>query len=398
MISISKRLSKIRLIIAITIALMMSSYNLVVFANVNIKDNNTKAGVLIDQATGKVLFESNKDEILPQASVTKLMTYYVIRDFIKEKNIPLTEKITVDADFSKVPEDGTQLRLKKGDIITVEDLISSLLIMSANDSAIQLEKMVEESSGKNFLNIMNSKAKEIGLNNTNYINTSGLTEEVNGKKVYNTTTAYETAILSKKIIDDYPDTLKITSKKSFTFGKDTYSNTNKLLGNKNAVDGLKTGFTSEAGYCLASTESVTQTIDGNKPFRLIAVTLGSDTDSNRTNVNSKILSYGEKNFENRKVVKKEDEFNVKSEYHKGGNIPSSVKDDVYYLLSKDSKVETIPSLKDGLKNSIKKGDVIGKLTIKINDITLEEDLYANADIKRISIFKRVAMFFSNLFN
>ncbi|KMT21630.1 D-alanyl-D-alanine carboxypeptidase family protein [Clostridium cylindrosporum] len=369
----------------------------VVHASIDLKDYNTKAAVLIDATTGKVLYENNKDGILGQASVTKLMTYYVIRDYLKKTNTPLSKKITVDADFSIVPEDGTQLRLKKGDVLTIKDLLESLLIMSANDSAIQLEKVVEHSTGQNFLNLMNSKVKELGLNRTNYINTSGLTQESKGKKVYNTTTAYETAVLAKKIIDEYPDTLKITSKRSYTYKNITYPNTNKLLPIVKSVDGLKTGHTTEAGYCLASTEGISGTSNNNKPFRLIAVTLGSNSDTDRTNVNKKLLKYGEVNFENRKVISKKQGFNIKSKYHKGGIIPSSVGDDIYYLLKKNSKVETKATLIKGLKGNIKKGEVVGSLSIKIDGSTVEEDLISTSDIKKVGILKRIGLFFEDLF-
>lgn len=366
-------------------------------ANINIKENKTKAAVLIEESTGKILFEDNKDEILGQASVTKLMTYYIVRDYIKENNIPLTKKITVDADFSMVPFDGTQLRLQKGDILTLDELLSSLLIMSANDSAIQLEKMVEDASGKKFLDLMNLKAEEIGLGITKYINTSGLTEVNGEEKIYNKTTAYETAVLSKRIIDEYPDTLKITSKKSFTYKGVTFTNTNKLLTYRKNVDGLKTGFTSEAGYCLSSTESIKPKSNEEGEFRLVAVTLGSETEKDRTVVNSKLLKYGEENFENKKLADKEKVVDILSEYHKGGTVQTKVSEDVYYLLKKGSNVEVKSELINKVKSDIKSGDVVGKMTINIEGSTIEEDLIATSDVDRVGIFKRIGLFFKGLF-
>lgn len=394
------KLKKLNVFKKITIGIIFCyilSSQLVVLANVDIKSNNTKAAVLIEEGTGKVLYDYNKDAILPQASVTKLMTYYIARDYLKSTNTPLTKKITVDADFSMVPPDGTQLKLVKGDVITIQELLASLMIMSANDSAIELEKMIEEATKKNFIDIMNTKAKEIGLTKTTYINPSGLSERTDKEAKYNTTTAYETAILAKKIIDDYPDTLKITSQKSFKFKDVVYPSTNKLLEVKPNVDGLKTGYTTEAGYCIAVTESIKKTSNDIKPFRVVAVTLGSDTNENRTAVNTKLLNYAEQNFENKKIVKKETNYNLTSKYHKGGVIPAHIKDDVYYLVNKKDKVEVKALIKDKLKNSVKKGDIVGKLQIKVNNVTMEEDLIATKDVKKVNIFKRIGLFFQELF-
>ena len=392
--------SKVRyksIIIAITLIISFLGFNTKVLASESIDSKDTKAVVLMDQGTGKILYEKDKDKVLPQASVTKLMTYYITMDYLKENKVPLSKKVIVGGDFSKVPSDGTKANLEKGDVITIDDLLSSLLILSANDSAIELEKIVEDATGQNFLKLMNEKAKELGLNNTVYINTSGLTETKDNKKVFNTTTAYETALLSKKIIDEYPEVLKKTSMKSFTYKDVSYHSTNKLIFKNTSVDGLKTGFTNEAGYCLASTKSVPQTSEDNKPFRLIGVTLGSSEDNIRTNLNLDLLNYGQANFENKKVLGKEKIFDIKSEYYKGGKISGSISDDLYYLMKKSNKIEINPQIKEGLKKNIKKGDVIGTVTIKIDKITLTEDLMATKDFKRVGAFKRIELFFKNMF-
>ncbi|MEG0641445.1 MAG: hypothetical protein RR515_02515, partial [Clostridium sp.] len=326
-----------------------------------------------------------------------LMTYYIIRDFLKATNTSMAQKVTVDADFSSVPGDGSQIKLKKGDVLTIESLIESLLIVSANDSAIQLEKMVEDRTGKDFLKLMKNKSIELGLNKTNYINTSGLTVNNNGKKLCNTTTAYETAILAKKIVDDYPDTLKITDKKVYTYKDVVFNNTNKLLLKDKNIDGLKTGYTTEAGYCLASTIAITPRVKENKPFRLIGVTLGSKSDLIRTSTNAKVIKYGEENFENKKIVKKGYIHNIPSEYHKGGLIPSSVGEDVYYLLKNGSKIDLKVSINEGLTGKVKRGDKVGKLFINIDGSSLEEDLIAINDVKRVNIFKRMVLLFKNMF-
>ncbi len=392
--------SKVRykgIIIAMALIISFFGFNVKVLASENIDNENTKAIVLMDQGTGKILYEKDKDKVLPQASVTKLMTYYIAMDYLKQNNVPLSKKVIVGGDFSSVPSDGTKVNLEKGDVITIDDLLSSLLILSANDSAIELEKIVEDATGQDFLKLMNKKAKDLGLNNTIYINTSGLTEVKDNKKIFNTTTAYETALLSKKIIDEYPEVLKKTSMKSFTYKNVPYHNTNKLISKNISVDGLKTGFTNEAGYCLASTKSISQTDKNNKPFRLVGVTLGSSEDHIRTDVNLNLLKYGQANFENKKILGKDKVFNIKSEYHKGGSLSGAISDDLYYLMKKSSKIDIKTSIKEDLKKSVKKGDIIGTVTIKIDKVTLTEDLISTKDVKRVGVFKRIELFFKNMF-
>lgn len=353
-----------------------------------------KAGVLVDADTMKVLNSKDKDMILAQASVTKLMTYLVVMDSLKAASIPLNTKIVVNLDLSVIPSDGSKLNLKNGDQITLNQLIESLLIISANDSAIILEDFVSKITKKDFITLMNDKSKEIGLNKTKFVNTSGLTEK---DKTFNTTTAYEIAILSKKIIDNYPQTLKITSKKSFTYNGLTYPATNKLLSKNIGVDGLKTGFTNEAGYCLASTVEIKPVAKDEKPYRVIAVSLGSKSEDERFNASLSLINYAKSNFAKKRIINKASIYNLESEYHVGGVIKASPSREEYQLINKKSPIESKVMIMEDLKGNIKKGDTVGKIIVTYDKTSTEADLIATEDVRRVSVFKRIGLFFKNLF-
>jgi serine-type D-Ala-D-Ala carboxypeptidase (penicillin-binding protein 5/6) len=383
---------------AILLIIFIMLYNIPTLSAVKASEKY-KAAVLVEANTGKILYEYNKDEVLPQASITKVMTYYVIKDFFSQSKVNYSDKVKVNINQSSIPSDGSRINLKNGDEITIRDLVDSMLIVSANDSALQLENMYDEKTKSNILNDMNTKAKELGLKNTYYINTSGLTEEVNGT-IFNKTTAYETAILSMKLINEYPETLDITSKKDYVYKGLRYENTNKLLKSKQLVDGLKTGHTDEAGYCLVSTEDLTKSNGNGKPLRLIAVILGSETQADRTKESIKLLEYGEKNFSNEIVIKKDSKFQMKSEYYKAGYIEGTVLEDVYMLKKKDEKIIEKIEFNNDLPSNIKKGDVIGKVVINNSEgnSVKSYDLYASKDFKSASIFKKFILLIRQIFN
>jgi serine-type D-Ala-D-Ala carboxypeptidase (penicillin-binding protein 5/6) len=358
--------------------------------NVHAESKNYKAAILIEVNTGKILYEYNKDEVLPQASITKLMTYYVIRDYLEENSIQNKHKVNVNIDMSKTPSDGSKIKLNNGEEITIQELLESLLIVSANDSALQLETLFNLKSNTKLIDSMNQKSREIGLKNSFYINTSGLTEEKNGP-VYNYTTAYETAKLAMGIIKDYPDVLEITSKDEFIYKGIKYPNTNKVLKLNKNVDGLKTGHTDIAGYCLVSTEDMTETNGNGQPLRLLTVVFGCKTESDRINETLKLLKYGEENFINEKIISKDAKFKQNNEYYKKGYIEGSTSEDIYILKQKNENFTHTYEFDKDLPNDIKKGKKIGKLTIKnlVDGSVKVYPLYSADDFESISFVKRL---------
>ncbi|TDT51120.1 D-alanyl-D-alanine carboxypeptidase family protein [Fonticella tunisiensis] len=361
-----------------------------------------KAAVLIEANSGRILYEYNKDVQLPQASITKLMTYYVMKDLINKNNIDLNRAVKIDLSGIKMDPSWSQLGIKTGDEITLDNLIKSLLIVSANDSALVLERLYNspDFSGGSFINAMNERAREIGMTKTRYVNSTGLTDRINNKKYYNITSAYDTAILASDLLKKYPEIIEITKTKVFKYRGRDYENWNRLLWNNPRVDGLKTGHTIEAGYCLVSTEDLTDLNGGGKPFRLVAVILGAPSDSDRLNESIRLLKYGENNFQNKVVVKKGDKFRLDSELYKGGYVEGEASEDLYFVSAKDESIGKYVKFNERLPRKIRKGDVIGTVEIK-NQRTGEvkaSNIYASGDFKQVSIFMRIFMFIRHLFD
>ncbi|SKA94783.1 D-alanyl-D-alanine carboxypeptidase (penicillin-binding protein 5/6) [Caloramator quimbayensis] len=364
--------------------------NIKAFAQEQI-DLNSKAAVLMEYSTGRILYDKNKDRILNEASITKIMTYYVLMDLLKEKGIKVSEIIT--ANSYAIPSDATRAGFRKGERITINELINSMLIHSANDSALQLGEFYKNLTGKDISDAMNEKAKEIGLKNTFYINPTGLKEK-DKKITENYTTAMETAILARNLLKEYPEIIEITSKKEWVYKNTKYKNTNKLLNIKKEVDGIKTGHTDKAGYCLLSTEKVNSKDKNHKDFRIIAVVLGADTEADRIKDSKKILEYGEKNYEFIKTIDKNEIFKFRSEMYKNGYVEGRTDNDKFILKKNGEVIEKNAVLNNNMTKKIRKGDEIGKVVVK-NTTTgeiYEYKLYSTEDFKPISFFRRILLF------
>ncbi|EYE88487.1 hypothetical protein Q428_07845 [Fervidicella metallireducens AeB] len=381
--------------ICILVLLVFSFINTnIVYADsktVNYKEDlnlNCKAAILIEANTGRVLYEKNSDAKLPLASITKLMTYLVFKEYLEKLNISDSNAIFIKDNNIKVPESASKLGLKKNDTITVKELIDSLLIISANDSAEEIRIIVEK-DGTDFIYNMNLKAKELGLTKTQFYNVTGLTE---GKEnnIYNTSSARDISELAKNIIKKYPEILNTTSKKSVVIKNKVLYNTNGALGKKTGVDGLKTGHTSLAGYCLVATEDLLSKNGNGYPFRLISVVLGSSSDYFRVKDSLDLLNFGEQNFFNNIIVKKDKKFDFENKYYKEKNIQGICKKDLYVLAKKNEIFKINAVMNENLNYNIKKGDIIGKVIItnSKDEVVKENQLYAIKDYKSVFLLKR----------
>ncbi|MBC6300864.1 D-alanyl-D-alanine carboxypeptidase family protein [Listeria booriae] len=240
---------------------------------------NANSALLVSLKDDKILFEENTDQKVPIASLTKLMTAYLVLESIHNKQLSWDEGLTL-----KRLDDprAVSLQAKTGrTYYSVQDLFATMMIMSANDAA---EALAERVNSTDFVGEMNAKAKELGLKKTKYVNATGL--DSNGEE--SMSTAGDLLILAKELISDYPEILEITSRTSYvTKDGNTIHTTNDLLQENeiDGLDGLKTGFTDQAGYCLIAT--AVQNGD-----RLIAVVLGSRTDNDRMKSAETLLDYG----------------------------------------------------------------------------------------------------------
>lgn len=362
--------------------------------------HNYKAAVLIETNTGKILYEYNKDKLLPQASITKLMTYYTFKEYLRKNSINENSKVTIEKDTFNIPSDGVKLGLKKNDVISIEDLINTMLIISANDSASEIEDIYNKNCG-NMVKAMNANCSTLGLTQSHFINSDGITVKNGNTKTYNTTTAYEIAKLANIILKKYPEIIKTTSKREYVFNKKLYYNTNLLLKKFKTIDGMKTGHTDEAGYCLVSTENVTSKIGNGKYTRLLAVVLGCSSDTSRMKESTKLLKYAESNFVNEKLATKNKEVKLKADYYKGGYISGAVAKDIYLLKNKNAKSIKIVKLKNQQMGTIHKGDIIGSFQAKVGTQTISAPIYAQHDFNLkpwyIRLLISIVKFFQNLF-
>ena len=337
---------------------------------------NVKSYVLMDFDSGMILASSNPDLTLPPASITKIMTAYIAFTELKEKNITLDEEILVSKKAWKTG--GSKMFIEVGKKIKLEDILQGVITVSGNDASVAL---AEHISGdvKTFSTYMNQTARNIGLNNTNYTNPTGLPDD----SLY--TTAHDIALLSKSLISNFPDLYKLYSTKSFTFNEIKQYSRNKLLFVDENVDGIKTGFTKAAGYCLASSSKRGQR-------RLIAVVMGAPSPEVRIQSSRTLLEYGFRFFETHNIFKKNTTISETKIY--GGEkselkfgVSSKAVITIPRRQKKNLKYEYIIDQK--LTAPIAQNETIGFMNIKLKgEIIKTYKLIALEDINQGSLYRR----------
>jgi D-alanyl-D-alanine carboxypeptidase (penicillin-binding protein 5/6) len=240
-----------------------------------------KAHVLIDYDSGRVLAEENADERLPPASITKLMTSYVVSHELHSGNIGLDDEVLISEKAWRMI--GSRSFIKVNTKVSVEALLRGMIVQSGNDAAVALAEHIAGSE-EVFAQMMNQYAQQLGMFGTNYMNATGLPDPEHY------TTARDIATLSAALIRDFPEHYAWYAEKEFTYNDITQHNRNKLLWRDNSVDGLKTGHTEEAGFCLAASAK-------RGDMRLITVVLGTRSENARAQETQKLLNYGFRFFE-----------------------------------------------------------------------------------------------------
>lgn len=247
-----------------------------------------KSAVLIDGSTGQIIYKKNENESLPPASMSKMMTAYILLENIKKGKIHWEDSVTISQKAEKT--EGAKISIHQGDILTIKDLYYALLIQSANNSAVALAEHIASTEDK-FVELMNQKAKQLRLSNqTFFVNASGL-QEIDGSETK--MPAIDVAKVAFNLVKDYPEVLETTklSQSQLVFKNIVVKSTNKMLDQNNmnlyfnGMDGLKSGFTDSAGYCFTGTAK-----QENK--RLISVVMGTDSIDKRFTESQKLLSYG----------------------------------------------------------------------------------------------------------
>ena len=245
-----------------------------------------KSAVLMDVATGKVLYENNAHEALPPASVTKVMTMLLIMEAIDSGKIGWDDMVT--ASEAAAAKGGSQIYLKVGETMSVTDMVKSIAVSSANDCACAMAEHIAGSESA-FVQMMNARARELGMNDTNFVNCTGLDDGEEAKD--HKTSAYDIGIMSRQLLKYHPEIKKFTTIWMDTVRDGTFglANTNKLVRFYKGTTGLKTGYTSKAGFCLAATAQ-------RSGMELIAVVLGSETSQERFQSCKQMLDYGFANY------------------------------------------------------------------------------------------------------
>lgn len=259
----------------------------------------SRSFLLGDYETGEILEYFNIDEPIEMASITKLLSYYVIMDEIYKGTIGLEDKITIGKDVEMVK--GSSYKLKEGEIFTVEKLLKACIIVSGNDATYAIAKHIAGSEA-NFVKLMQRKAANLGLSNASIYNSSGL--PINNEGLQNKMTTREIFILTRSLLKDYPQVTDI-SKIPFISepNRDFFElNTNPLLKIVEGVDGLKTGFTGKAGYCFVSTFNIPGERGYSENLRLIGISMGSRNYEDRTYVSKYLVQYAKDNYIKREYL------------------------------------------------------------------------------------------------
>lgn len=339
---------------------------------------NGKSAILVDNLSGKVLYEKNADEKLAPASMTKLASMLMVMEAIDNGNLKYEDKVTISEEAANMG--GSQVFLQAGEVYTVYDLLKSVAIASGNDAVVALaEKIGGSQSG--FIDMLNKRLKEIGATNTNFVNAHGLDAEGHYS------TARDMSIIARELLK-HPKILEFTSIYEEYLEKNDGSriwlvNTNKLVRFYDGVDGLKTGFTKTAGYCLTATAS-------KNNFRLISVVMGEDTSENRSSDTVKMLNYGFNTFKIN-IIKTKGESLGKVRVEKGKQDKANIvllNDATEILKNTDPVTEYNFNLKvNKIKAPVKVGDIVGTAEIidSEGNIVDEVDVTVEKDIKKANI-------------
>tara|TARA_X000000368_G_scaffold78365_1_gene58573 strand:- start:4185 stop:5339 length:1155 start_codon:yes stop_codon:yes gene_type:complete len=314
--------------------------------------------ILIDSITGEILAQQEPDGVVEPASITKIMTGYVVADQIKQGFISEDDEVLISENCWK--KGGSRMFIEAGKRVLVSDLIKGMVVQSGNDASCALAEHVAISE-EGFVDLMSRYIYEMGLKNTNFVNATGWPDN------NHYSSARDIAILSKRLIEDFPAHYEIYKEKFFTFNDIKQRNRNSLLWQDESIDGLKTGHTESAGYCLVSSGVRNDT-------RLIAVTLGSSSEKQRIIDNRRLLDYGFRYFRTKKVISALD--SLKQEQVWGGEKESITLlslEDVYFTLPlRDFQNIKSKVILDGyLQAPISKGQKVGILEFSLNNKTLK---------------------------
>lgn len=364
---------------------------------VNAEDGNNiqveaSSALLMEPISGKILYEKNPHEKFAPASVTKIMTMLLAMEAVDSGKIKLSDKITVSENAKSKGKGGnSSMLLDTGEIRTVEDILKGIAIASGNDAATAMGEYLAGSDGA-FVNLMNKRAKELGMKNTTFKNCTGLPEDGH------ITTAYDISLMSRELLK-HPKVLKYTGTYMETISEGRKSpidlvNHNKLVRFFKGCDGLKTGFTNEAKYCI----SATAVRDG---VRVMAIIMGAPTYKIRNRDASMLMNYGFSKFESNHFIKKDENLEkVKLGKSEDKFFMAKAADDLKIVVERGSKGKITKKCVVNLdKRHYNKGETVGFCEVYNNGKLIGKvEIYCDRNIRKAGFFDNLKFNFKNLFN
>ena len=368
---------KIFLIILIFLLFQQKSYSQI--------EVEARYVILQDHYSGKILYEKDADSQIYPASMTKIMTAIVVFDLLKKGETSLDEKITISENAWRLSQSGySSMFIMLNDQVSVEDLLKGIIIVSGNDACVALAEGLSGTE-QDFVVLMNEKAEEIGLENTNFNNSSGIND------ANNYSTVRDILKMSRYMIQNYPEYYSYFKETTFTWDRTggdpiTQGNRNPLLYKDVGVDGIKTGFLTVEKYSLASS------LDTGKR-RMTAVASGFNTKNSRSRESMRLLNWGLRKFDTIQIAKKDETItNLSVWLGKKSKIEVVPAEDIYITVPKRKKkiIKAIIEYKGPIAAPIKKGDTLGLLSVYVSDeLKKEINILAGEDIERLNIFLRI---------
>ncbi|MEQ5817478.1 D-alanyl-D-alanine carboxypeptidase [Marinobacter sp. NFXS11] len=345
--------------------------------------------VLMDPKSGRIIMEENSHERLPPASLTKMMTAYIVERELDEGRVAMSDMVPISVNAWKT--EGSRTFVREGTQVSVEDLLRGVIIQSGNDASVALAEFVAGSEGA-FVDIMNQQAQLLGMKDTNFVNATGLPSPEHFS------TAYDLAMLARAIINDYPENYPLYAEKHFTYNNIRQPNRNSLLWRDDSVDGLKTGHTEEAGYCLVASAKRNDT-------RFIAVVMGTNSSEARAQEIQKMLNYGFRYYEGERLFRSGQEL-IEARVWGGqaDQLSVGMTEDVYVTIPRGSRndLESSVDLDSVIKAPIKVGDELGRVKVSYNgEVLVDQPVLALTEVPEGGFFKRIwdaiKLFFVQLF-
>jgi D-alanyl-D-alanine carboxypeptidase (penicillin-binding protein 5/6) len=333
-----------------------------------------KSFLLQDFHTGKVLAENNSNIKLAPASLTKIMSVYVVFKELAKGNLHLNATISEKARDAT----GSRMFLELGQQVSVEDLLKGVIIQSGNDASIALAERVAGNEGT-FADMMNTEAARLGMKDTHYVNSDGLPVE------NHYTTAHDLAIVTTALIKEFPQYYPWFSQKDFSFNKITQLNRNLLLGRDATVDGVKTGHTDDAGYCLVASAL-------REGMRLISVVMGTRSAISRANENENLLNFGYRFYESHRLYGGKTTLKEVRIYKgEDSTLALGLAEDLYATSPRNHypDLKATISVDNKIAAPVKAGDKVGVVTVRLKEVVVNtKDLIALKTVEKGNIFKR----------